>query len=80
MGNTNKYSNIILDLSIDDDSFEFATSIDDALAQAEAELVVLNETVESIKELKPQCDKLDYILVSVISFFSRIEIFYLTFI
>lgn len=35
-----------------------------ALAQAEAELVVLNETVESIKELKPQCDKLDYILAA----------------
>ena len=64
MSNTNKYSNIILDLSIDDDSFGFATSIDDALAQAEAELVVLNETVESIKELKPQCDKLDYILAA----------------
>ena len=65
MRNTNKYkSDVILDLSIDDDSFGFATSIDDALAQAEAELVVLNETVESIKELKPQCDKLDYILVA----------------
>ncbi len=65
MRNTNKYkSDVILDLSIDDDSFGFATSIDDALAQAEAELVVLNETVESIKELKPQCDKLDYILAA----------------
>ena len=65
MRNTNKYkSDVILDLSIDDDSFGFATSIDGALAQAEAELVVLNETVESIKELKPQCDKLDYILAA----------------
>lgn len=63
MNNTNKYkSDIILDLNIDDDRFGFATSIDEALAQAEVELVVLNETVESIKELKPQCDKLDYIL------------------
>ena len=65
MNNTNKYkSDIILDLNIDDDRFGFATSIDEALAQAEAELVVLNETVESIKELKPQCDKLDYILAA----------------
>lgn len=65
MNNINKYkSDIILDLNIDDDRFGFATSIDEALAQAEAELVVLNETVESIKELKPQCDKLDYILVA----------------
>ena len=65
MNNINKYkSDIILDLNIDDDRFGFATSIDEALAQAEVELVVLNETVESIKELKPQCDKLDYILAA----------------
>lgn len=65
MNNTSKYkSDIILDLSIADDSFGFATSIDEALAQAEAELVVLKETVESIQELKPQCDKLDYILAA----------------
>lgn len=65
MNNTNKFkSDIILDLNIDDDRFGFATSIDEALAQAEVELVVLNETVESIKELKPQCDKLDYILAA----------------
>jgi len=53
---------IYLDLNIDDDGFGFAASIYDALAQAEAELVILNETIESIKGLKPQCDKLDYIL------------------
>lgn len=53
---------IYLDLSIDDNGFGFSISIDDALTQAEAELVVLNETIDSIKELKPNCDKLDYIL------------------
>lgn len=55
---------ICLDLNIDDNRFGFAASIGDALAQAEAELIVLNETVESIKDLKPQCDKLDYILAA----------------
>lgn len=65
MSNTNKYkSDIILDLSIDDDGFGFSTSIDDALTQAESELVALNETIDSIKELKPNCDKLDYILAA----------------
>ena len=64
MGNTVVNKNVYLDLSINDDGFDFATSIDDALRQAEAELVVLNETIESIKELKPQCDKLDYILAA----------------
>ena len=64
MSNALAKKDIYLDLSIDDDGFGFATSIDDALAQAEAELVVLNETVESIKELKPQCDKVDYVLAA----------------
>jgi len=64
VGNTLAKKDIYLDLSIDDGGLGFATSLDDALVQAEAELVVLNETVESIKELKPQCDKLDYILAA----------------
>ena len=55
---------IVLDLKIDDNSFDFDTSIDDALANAKAKLNALNETVESIKDLKPQCDKLDYILAA----------------
>lgn len=55
---------IVLDLSVEDDGFNFATSISDALVQAESELVVLNETVDSIKVLKPNCDKLDYILAA----------------
>lgn len=57
-------SNIFLDLNIDDSGFEFSTSIADALAQAENELTTLNETIESIKDLKPNCDKLDYILAA----------------
>ncbi len=55
---------IYLDLHIDDDKFSFSTTIDDALAQAKAELVVLNETVESVNDLKLNCDKLDYILAA----------------
>ena len=55
---------IFLDLSINDGGVGFSTSITDALAQAEAELIILNETVDSIIELKPNCDKLDYILAA----------------
>ena len=51
MGNVKVKKDIYLDLCIDDDKFGFSTSIDDALIQANAELVVLNETVDSIKEL-----------------------------
>lgn len=64
MGDVMTKKHIFLDLSIDDNEFGFSTSIADALVHAESELVVLNETVESIKELKPNCDKLDYILAA----------------
>jgi hypothetical protein len=64
MGGEMTKKDIFLDLSIDDGGIGFSTSIADALAQAEVELVVLNETVDSIKELKPNCDKLDYILAA----------------
>ena len=60
----NNGSKIILDLSIDNGSFDFATSIDDAMMQAEAEMIALNETVDSIQTMKPDCDKLDYILAA----------------
>ena len=64
MGDVMVKKDILLDLSIDDDGFGFSTSITDALAQAESELVVLNETVDSIRKLKTNCDKLDYILAA----------------
>lgn len=55
---------ILLNLSVEDGGFDFSTSIADAMAKAETELIVLNETVDSIKGLKPDCDKLDYILAT----------------
>lgn len=55
---------ILLNLSVEDVGFDFSTSIADAMAKVETELVVLNETVDSIKGLKPDCDKLDYILAT----------------
>lgn len=57
-------SDIILDFTIEDNGFDFSTSIVDAFAKAEIEITELNETIESIKELKPNCDKLDYVLAA----------------
>lgn len=54
--------NVLLEFSIENDGYQFATSITDALAQADHELVELNETIESIKGLKPECDEWDYAL------------------
>lgn len=64
MGDAVIKKDIFLDLSIGNDGYEFSTSIADAMAKAEVELVVLNEIVDSIKGLTPECDKLDYILAA----------------
>lgn len=64
MGGAIIKKDIFLDLSVENDGFDFSTSIADAMTKAEAELVILNETVDSIKGLKPECDKLDYILAA----------------
>lgn len=55
---------MVLDLTIQNDSFDFASSISSAFEQADIEIQALDETVNSIKGLKPECDKLDYILAA----------------
>ena len=55
---------LLLDLSITENDFEFATSVTSALNQAELELQSIDETIDSIKALRPECDKLDYILAA----------------
>ena len=64
MSNTanSQNSETVLELSIGDNAFDF--SINDAIAEAEAELAELNETIDSVSKLKPDCDKLDYILAA----------------
>ncbi|MCD8254640.1 MAG: hypothetical protein LUC36_03720, partial [Oscillospiraceae bacterium] len=55
---------VFLDLSIDKSGFDFSASVADALVQAKTELVVLNETIDSVRKLKPDCDSSDYILAA----------------
>lgn len=55
---------MVLDLSINEEKSNFSTFMADAMAQAESELANLNETVYSIRKLKPDCDKTDYILAA----------------
>lgn len=54
----------VLELSVTDDGFAFASSIETARMAAETELYNLEETIQSIEALKPQCDKLDYALAA----------------
>lgn len=54
----------ILELSIMDDGFGFASSIETARIAAESELSNFEETIRSVAALKPKCDKLDYALAA----------------
>ena len=63
---SNKSGYLFLELNADSDKFSFDKSITDALSDGESELQEIEEqikeTLESIKKLTPDCDKLDYAL------------------
>lgn len=68
--------NIMLEISISDNLYGFNSTILSALNDAENELASIEETITSIDELKPSCDKLDYILAACSgSFCGIIDIF-----
>lgn len=54
----------ILSMSINNESFSFDSTIQSSLENVENELSKINETIESVKNLKPECDKLDYVLAA----------------
>ena len=53
---------VILEINQDNQHFSYLASIDNALDQANQQIEILQETIDSVQYLKPQCDKLDYIL------------------
>lgn len=55
---------VVFDLNVLDGDYKFATSIVDAMNEAELEIQQLNETIDSLKNLKPDCDRLDYALAA----------------
>jgi len=57
-------NNILFEMSIAENSADFTSSIEVAINHAEWELYNLEETINSIHELKPTCDKLDYALAA----------------
>ncbi|MCR5609028.1 MAG: hypothetical protein K6G26_08195 [Lachnospiraceae bacterium] len=64
--NESNETKILLELSVEENHFLFASSIDNALQIAENEYLQLDEQIsesfETIKKLSAECDKLDYIL------------------
>lgn len=55
---------ILLSMSVAEESIDFTSSIETAIEHIELELYSLEETINSINELKPACDKLDYVLAA----------------
>ena len=52
----------VLDICQVNNKFSYLSTIEDALSQADLDIQNLNETIESVNALNPQCDKLDYAL------------------
>ena len=59
---------VVLDLDIDDDGYGFGQSVVRALSDAESELKDIDERIEesvaTLRSLKPQCDRVDYALAA----------------
>ena len=59
---------VVLDLDVRDGACAFPNSIEDALKEADTQRIQpdeqLSETLDTIKALTPECDKLDYILAA----------------
>lgn len=60
----NKNRRVLLEMDIQESGYDFTSSIDEALGHAELEISVLNETIDSVNALKPDCDKIDYVLAA----------------
>lgn len=58
--NCKRQGRLSIELGIDNEHYTFSTSISEALKEADAECQLLNESLETIQKLKPECDKLDY--------------------
>lgn len=58
-------NSVLLEMSItSENDCDFTSSIAKALNHSETELQNIDETIDSIKVLRPECDKVDYILAA----------------
>ena len=60
----NSYESLIVDVNIGEKNAIETSYINDALVQAQLELSTINETINSVHNLRPECDKTDYILAA----------------
>lgn len=55
---------MMINIQVDNNKYRISSGITTALAEAENELASIEETIASIEALRPNCDKLDYILAA----------------
>ena len=55
---------VLLEISEKDNHFSYTSDIASALSQTEMDIKSLDETIDSIKSLKPNCDYIDYALAA----------------
>lgn len=55
---------VLLEISEDDNKFNYTSNIQLALLRADLDIKNLNETIESVKSLKVDCDVVDYALAA----------------
>lgn len=55
---------VFLDLTVSSTDFNFASSIESAISSAKLEMEKLDETIETVDCMRPDCDKLDYALAA----------------
>lgn len=64
--NLKNNKSIVLEMNVENDTFDFPDTISDALIKGDTELhnleEELNETLETVKLLTSECDKYDYTL------------------
>ena len=62
----NNHGGVVIEMSIQEEGYDFSSSISSALEYAEIELQDNKESIDSLKNLRPDCDKLDYALAASI--------------
>lgn len=60
------HGGIVLEMSIQEEGYDFSSSISSALEHAEIELQDIKESIDSLNNLRADCDKLDYALAASI--------------
>lgn len=64
MSGDNNRTAVWLDISEEGNRFDYTSSIDTALSQAQMQIASLDETIASVQNLKPDCDWIDYALAA----------------